>query len=186
MAISKKTQAAIEDALSIEAPSEQVGLGIDLVEIARMRTILERTPTFATKCFSETEVSYCNDSVDPAKGFAARFAAKEATVKALGTGFSCGIGVRDIEVENDAKGRPQIVLHRRAFEVAQDLGISELALSMSHTENDAVACVIALKEGAHTVAEKKETPVEELARKFKETRGMLDEIDKAKKDESNN
>lgn len=179
MARSKKAQAAIDGALSIDAPTESVGLGIDIVEIARMRRILERTPSFARKCFSPDEVARCERSVDPAKGFAARFAAKEAAVKALGTGFSCGIGVRDVEVVNDGKGRPKVVLHARAVEVAESLGIEEMALSMSHTESDAVACVIALKQGASLKLQRKETPVEELSRRFKEMRGMLDDLDSA-------
>lgn len=178
MARSKKAQAAIDGALSIDAPANSVGLGIDLVEISRMRRILERTPSFARKCFSPDEVKRCEKSVDPAKGFAARFAAKEAAVKALGTGFSGGIGVRDIEVVSDKKGRPGIVLHGRASEVANEMGVKEMALSMSHTESDAVACIIAMTEGSSLKVQKKETPVEELTRRFKETRGMLDDLKK--------
>lgn len=177
MARSKKAQAAIDGALSIEASAESVGLGIDLVEIPRMRRILARTPSFTTRCFSEAETARCKASADPAKGFAARFAAKEAAVKALGTGFAKGIGVRDIEVANDDKGRPHIVLHGRAKEQARELGISEMALSMSHTDNDAVACVIALTSTAALTAQRKESPTEELARQFKEMRSMLDDID---------
>lgn len=178
MARSKKAQAAIDGALSIDAPASSVGLGIDLVEIARMRRILERTPSFAGKCFSPDEVERCNRSVDPAKGFAARFAAKEAAVKALGTGFSGGIGIRDIEVISDKRGRPTIALYGRAREVADEMGVKEMALSMSHTESDAVACVIAMTEGSSLKMQKKETPVEELTRRFKETRGMLDDLGK--------
>ena len=176
MARSKKAQAAIDDALSLDSDIGTVGLGIDIVEIPRMRRILERTPSFARRCFSEAECDYCFSTMDPAKGFAARFAAKEAVVKALGCGFSEGIGVRDIEVARNSRGRPQAVLHGRAAEVAAELGIDEIALSMSHTENDAVACAMALTADAMPSNRKKETPAEEMARLFKETRGMLDGI----------
>ena len=75
----------------------QVGLGVDIVEIARVRRILERTPSFRERVFSEEERAYCDAAANPEVHYATRFAAKEAVVKALGTGFTRGIGVRDIE-----------------------------------------------------------------------------------------
>ena len=92
----------------------QVGLGLDVVEIERMRTILERTPSFAWRVFSEQERSYCEKKAVPAIHYATRFAAKEAVLKALGTGFAEGIGPRDIEVRRTPKGRPYAVLTGRA------------------------------------------------------------------------
>lgn len=176
MPVSKKVQAAIDGALSIDAPEGQVGLGVDIVEISRMRTILERTPSFARRAFSEEEVVYCESQADPAKHYAARFAAKEAALKALGTGFSCGIGLRDVEVGRSGKGRPKLVLKARALEIAQELGVIDMPLSLSHTANDAVACVIAITLGATAAAKKRIDPTEELTRQFKEARSMLDEI----------
>ena len=176
MARSKKAQAAIDDAMSMDSDVGKVGLGIDMVEIARVRAVLERTPSFARRCFSDAEREYCMSTVDPAKGFAARFAAKEAAVKALGTGFSDGVWLRDVEVERDRKGRPRLVLHGAAERIASERGIEELAVSLSHTDRDAVACVMAISSESLAVDKRQETPAEELARRFKETRGMLDDL----------
>lgn len=179
MARSKKAQAAIDGALSLNAPSGQVGLGVDLVEVDRMRRILVRTPSFARRVFSEDEVAYCESHVDPAMHYAARFAAKEAVVKALGTGFSQGIGFRDIEVVRDSKGRPAIALSNGAKQAADEMGVTDMPVSLSHTDNDAVACVIAITVDACAATMKRIDPAEELARQFKETRSLLDEIGKA-------
>lgn len=176
MAISKKAQAAIEDALSIDAPDGQVGLGVDLVEIDRMRQVLGRTPRFPERVFTKGEREYCEERPDPATHYAARFAAKEAAVKALGTGFSDGIGFTDVEVSNNPKGRPILTLHGRALDKAEEMGVTDMPLSISHTDNDAVACVIAITKGATAMAKKRIDPAAELAKQFKETRSMLDDL----------
>lgn len=155
----------------------QVGLGVDLVEIDRMRAILKRTPRFRERVFTPIEIEYCEDHADPATHYAARFAAKEAAVKALGTGFADGIGFTDVEVANNAKGRPILLLHRKAAEKAAEMGVTDTPLSISHTDNDAVACVIAITKDSTAEAEKRIDPAAELAKQFKETRGMLDELD---------
>ena len=158
-----------------------VGLGVDIVDIARMKRILERTPSFARKVYSDEERAYCLDKATPEVHFATRFAAKEAVVKALGTGFSGGIGVRDIEVRRTSKGRPYVVLSGRAKEVARELGVRELPLSLSYTHTEAVACAMAITEASVRAAEERVNPMEELARQFKEARGMLDELGPASK-----
>ena len=158
-----------------------VGLGVDIVDIARMRRILERTPSFARKVYSDEERAYCLDKATPEVHFATRFAAKEAVVKALGTGFSGGIGVRDIEVRRTSKGRPYVVLSGRAKEVARELGVRELPISLSYTHTEAVACAMAITEASVRAAEERVNPMEELARQFKEARGMLDELGPASK-----
>jgi len=153
-----------------------VGLGVDIVEIDRMRGILERRPQFAEQVFSQEECAYCNAKADPATHYALRFAAKEAVVKALGTGFAEGIWVHDIEVERTAKGRPTVKLSGRALEVAEEQGVRELSLSLSYTRTDAVACALAITESSVRATEKRKDPMEELARQFKETRKMLDDL----------
>lgn len=177
MAISKKAQAAIEDALSLHAPAGQVGLGVDIVEVDRMRSILARTPSFTERVFSEEERAYADAHSDPAKHYAARFAAKEAVLKSLGTGFSDGIGLRDVEVVNNAKGRPIVRLYGRAAEIASAMDVYDLPLSLTHSTNDAIACVIAITKDSKVEAVKRANPTDELARQFKEARGMLDDID---------
>ncbi len=87
----EETVRAVEDAAAVSLPIDgAVGLGVDIVEIARMKKILERTPSFARKVFSCEECCYCEDTAMPEVHFATRFAAKEAVVKALGTGFTRG------------------------------------------------------------------------------------------------
>lgn len=176
MARSKKTQAAIDDALAAPVANEQVGLGVDIVEIARMKRILERTPSFASKVFSEDERAYCDAHVNPEVHYATRFAAKEAVLKALGTGFACGIGVRDVEVKRNSKGKPTVALYGRAREVAADLGVRELPISLSYTHAEAVACAMAITQDAVRATQKRIDPMEELTKQFKEARSLLDEM----------
>ena len=153
-----------------------VGLGVDIVEIERMKSILDRRPRFAEQVFSEEERAYCDKTASPATHYAMRFAAKEAVVKAIGTGFSEGIWVHDIEVERAKNGRPSVKLSGRALEIAEEQGIRDLSLSMSYTHTEAVACAMAVTESSIRATEKRKDPMEELARQFKETRKMLDEL----------
>lgn len=156
---------------------EEVGLGVDIVEIDRMRAVLSRTPHFKTKVFSEGERAYCEGKGVPEIHYATRFAAKEAVLKALGTGFSEGVGVRDIEVVRSAKGKPTVALYGRAKEIAAELGVVEIPLSLSYTHTEAVACAMAITAESVRAAEKRVDPMEELARQFKEARALLDEMD---------
>ena len=169
-----------ESAGELPVADGQVGLGVDIVEIARMRRILERTPNFRTRVFSEDERVYCDGTATPEVHYATRFAAKEAVLKALGTGFSEGIGVRDVEVRRNTKGRPYVVLSGRAKEVAAEKGVRELPLSLSYTHTDAVACAMAITEDSVRAAEERVDPMEELARQFKKARSLLDEMDAPK------
>lgn len=159
------------------APIEDgVGLGVDIVDIARMKRVLERSPRFATRVFTEGERSYCEATAQPHVHYATRFAAKEAVLKALGTGFSCGIAPADVEVVRPKNGRPAAKLHRRAAQVAHDLGVRELPISLSYTHTDAVACAMAITDDSVRATEARTDPMEELTRQFKETRSLLDEI----------
>ena len=157
---------------AFEGVEGAVGLGVDIVEIARMRRILERTPSFREKVFSEEERSYCESTANPEVHYATRFAAKEAVLKALGTGFSRGIANHDVEVRRNAKGRPFVVLHGRAKEVADEQGVRELPLSLSYTHTDAVACALAITEESVRAQEERVNPMEELAKQFKEARSL--------------
>ena len=153
---------------------EQVGLGVDIVEIERMASILERTPSFSRRVYSTAEQEYCNAKANPAAHYATRFAAKEAVLKALGTGFADGIGPRDVEVGRMPSGKPYCILHGRAKECAEKLGVTEIPLSLSYTHDEAVACAMALTPD--TAAVERSNPMEELARQFKSARSLLDEI----------
>ena len=87
----------------MDVPNEEVGLGVDIVEIARMRKIIERSPAFVEKVYSAAERAYCDSHAHPEVHYATRFAAKEAVLKALGTGLSEGIGWLDVEVRRTSK-----------------------------------------------------------------------------------
>lgn len=165
------------DSSKRERSESEVGLGVDIVEIERMQKILERTPSFAKKVYSEAERAYCDAKARPEIHYATRFAAKEAVLKALGTGFSEGIGVRDVEVVRNAKGKPNAVLSGRAREVADEQGVIDIQLSLSYTHLEAVACAMAITKGSIKASEERVDPMEELAQQFKEARSMLDELD---------
>lgn len=153
-----------------------VGLGVDLVNIARVQEILDRTPAFARRAFSEAESSYAWSTPNPAAHFATRFAAKEAVLKALGTGFSKGIRPTDVEVGRMPSGRPYAVLHGRAKEIADDMGVRELPLSLSYTHTDAVACAMAITDASLAAMAARKDPMQELTRQFKEVRDILDDL----------
>ena len=155
------------------------GLGVDIVEIERMQRVLVRTPSFATRVFTAGEQAYCEGHHKPAVRYATHFAAKEAMLKALGTGFAQGIGFEDVEVTHDDKGRPVPLLHGMAAKVAADNGVVEMHLSLSRTQTTAVANAIAITAQAKPPVQVKQDPRKELAQTFKELRGILDEADDA-------
>ncbi len=117
------------------------GLGVDIVEIARMRAALERHPRMKERLFSEEERAYCDKRSRPEVHYAMRFAAKEAVLKALGCGFS-GVGFRDVEVSRDQRGRPIPRLSGRAAQIAAAAGVVEMHLSLSYTHTNAVASAV--------------------------------------------
>ena len=160
-----------------QADAPRTGLGVDIVEVARMEQIIVRSPAFTRRVFSEQERAYAEAHHRPAVHYAMFFAAKEAVLKALGTGFSRGIKVTDIEVVHEQSGRPNAVLHGRAKEVAAELGIQELPLSLSRTHDTAVANAIAVTKESLPRVEDKPTPRQELAARYKELRGMLDDLE---------
>lgn len=161
-----------------KAVSSVAGLGVDIVEIERIKRVLERSPRFRERVFTEGERAYCEAKHLPAVHYATHFAAKEAVLKALGTGFANGIGFTDVEVTHNDKGRPVPLLHRRAAQVAAEQGVLDLHLSLSRTHGTAVANAIAVTQGARPAPpQEKPSPKEELAAAFKEMRGLLDELD---------
>jgi holo-[acyl-carrier protein] synthase len=125
------------------------GVGVDLCEVDRMRRTLARTPGFADRVYTEAERDYCRRRRDPAERFAARFAAKEAVLKALGAGIgSCSL--RDIEVVRAESGAPSLVLHGRAAALAADRGVTAWHLSLTHTATLAEAIAIATTAASTT------------------------------------
>ncbi len=114
--------------------------GVDIIEIPRVGQVLERYgQRFLNRIFTPGEIAYCRGR---APNLAARFAAKEATMKALGTGVR-GVGWKDIEVTRHQSGAPSIQLHGRAKSRAERLGVQEISVSLSHSREYAVAFVVA-------------------------------------------
>jgi holo-[acyl-carrier protein] synthase len=120
-----------------------IGIGNDLVDVHRFRTVLERTPALKQRLFTDAEREYAEARHDPVERYAVRFAAKEATMKALGLGLG-SMPMRDIEVVRDDSGRPALVLHGAAAEVADAHGVSRWLVTLSHTDHLAQAVVVAL------------------------------------------
>lgn len=125
------------------AESGVVGIGTDLVDVDRFRTVLRRWPSVADRLFTAGERSYAHTAADPAARLAVRFAAKEAALKALGYGLG-GMRMADIEVIRDDDGRPEIRLHGAARSKAAEHGVSRWLVSLSHTDHLAQATVLAL------------------------------------------
>ena len=117
-----------------------LSVGVDIIELARLAAVLERHGSrFLERVYTERELAYCRGRVAE---LAARFAAKEAASKALGTGMR-GIRWRDMEVLPDARGKPILYLHGAALARARELGLREFAVSLSHSRDFAVAVVAA-------------------------------------------
>lgn len=123
-----------------------VGVGTDLVDIDRVRQVIARQPRFVDRVYTEAERSYCLRRRDPAERFAARFAAKEAVLKALGTGLG-GADFTDIEVVRRPSGQPTLLLTGRAASRAAELGIVDWLITISHSDHLAQAFVAALGSG---------------------------------------
>jgi len=120
-----------------------VGLGIDLAEVERIRQVAERYGRrFLDRIYTPAEIAYVERKANRYERLAARFAAKEAGMKAIGTGWRRGVRWQDFEVANLPSGRPTLQLHGVAAQVAQELGVHNIALSMTHTARDGMAIVI--------------------------------------------
>jgi len=124
-----------------------IGTGIDIVNIDRIERLIARWgDVFLSRVFTETEIGWCQRKARPSECFATRFAAKEAFLKAIGWGLRNGIQWTDIEVKNDAMGKPLFSFHRKAKEVCETFRIQNILLTLSHDRPYAVAHVL-LEEG---------------------------------------
>jgi len=120
-----------------------VGTGIDITEIGRIQQSMDRYgQRFLDRVYTAAEQAYCKRKRKAAESFAARFAAKEAGAKALGTGISFGVNWLEIEVVRESSGRPTIQFHGRAAEIAAHLQVARAALSITHSGELAMASVV--------------------------------------------
>lgn len=120
-----------------------LGTGVDLAEVERIRQSVERFgDRFVKRIYTEREIAYVERKANRFERYAARFAAKEAGMKALGTGWRRGIQWKDFEVANLPSGRPTLLLHGEAEQIAARMGVKAIQLSLTHTKENALAYVI--------------------------------------------
>lgn len=126
-------------------PMKILGMGIDIVEIERIDTMFQRHgDRFSARVFTDEERAYCSGQRTASRCYAARFAAKEAISKAFGTGIGAEVGWLDLIIERDERGKPSVRLRDAAKATADQLGIREILISLSHSDHYAVAQAIAL------------------------------------------
>lgn len=122
-----------------------IGIGTDIVEVSRIGDMIDKhDDTFIQKVFTESEITYCGPRKSSVQHYAGRWAAKEAILKAIGTGWSKGIKWTDIEVINEMGGKPYVKLNGKAIDVCADRGIDEILISISHCNLFATAFATAL------------------------------------------
>ncbi|MBP7707052.1 MAG: holo-ACP synthase [Candidatus Aminicenantes bacterium] len=118
------------------------GAGTDIIEVQRVEEKLVRTESLKTKLFTPIEIAYCESKHRPAQHFAARFAAKEAFLKAMGTGWTGGHKFSDIEIVNNSQGKPTLVVHGKVKEFCEAHGIGAMEVSLTHIKDVASAVVV--------------------------------------------
>ncbi|HID21151.1 MAG TPA: holo-[acyl-carrier-protein] synthase [Planctomycetaceae bacterium] len=124
-----------------------LGLGTDIIEIVRIGQMIERHgELFLTRVYTDEEIRYCQRRKECYEHFAGRWAAKEAVMKALGTGFIRGINWRDIEISSERSGQPKVVLRGGARDYAKRLGITDILVTISHCRSYATATAVAVRD----------------------------------------
>ena len=116
-----------------------MGIGIDIVEVERIQQLAEEHEAFLTRVYTEAEIRDCSKKINSHQHFAARFAAKESVLKALGVGWARDVKWTDIEVVNDALGRPRVNTYGEVKRLADEKNIREILVSLSHTSGYAIA-----------------------------------------------
>jgi holo-[acyl-carrier protein] synthase len=120
-----------------------LGVGVDIVEIEKLRlAMVRRGERLRNRAFTSAEIEYCEERANKFQHYSARFAAKEAMFKAIGSGWRDGVGWQDVEVKNQMNGKPLLLLKGRTLELANLLGVKNCWVTLSHTDQFAVAQVI--------------------------------------------
>lgn len=153
------------------------GVGVDIIEIDRMREVINRTPRFLTRVFTDYERAYAERRANPYASYAGFFAAREAVLKALGVGFSDGVSFTDVSVVHDERGKPMALLAGRAAQIAQSEGVTEVFLSVSHTRELAVANALAATSATQVKRVERIDERALVAQQFKAARSLLDDLD---------
>lgn len=118
-----------------------LGIGTDMVEVARIAKSIEKS-AFKEKVFSKTEITYCESKKNKAESYAARFAAKEAFFKALGTGWRGGMAFNEVEIKNDKLGKPTLHIVGKTAKIIKKINIKTIHVSLSHTKETAIAMIV--------------------------------------------
>lgn len=155
-----------------------------MLEISRMQAAMDRRPSFASRVFTREERVLCERADRPARRFAACYAARLATRKALRIPPAEVLGRYDISVEYGPAGHPQVRLRNRAALIAEEGGVREVALSLSFTHELAVASAVALTDEVRPKVEQRARPGDELMTSFREARSMLDELERVHAEEA--
>jgi holo-[acyl-carrier protein] synthase len=121
------------------------GTGIDIIEVDRVENQISKSDGFRETIFTGREIGYCESKKNKSQHYAARFAAKEAFFKAMGTGWRDGMAFIEIEILNDELGKPEVVLHGKTKEVSEKQGIKNIHVSLSHIKN-LVTAIITLEK----------------------------------------
>lgn len=136
---------------------EIVGLGTDIVECVRIRKMIEdHGELFLQRVYTDKEIRYCQSRRHAAEHFAGRWAAKEAVLKALGTGWRRGISWRDVEIRNDPSGQPKVAVRGEAKEIAKKMRLQDVLITISHCRTFATAYAVAVRRDR--VVKKKRKP----------------------------
>lgn len=155
---------------------DSVLAGVYVVDLDRVSRVIGRRPSVVSRSFTADEVSYCESLSQSERGLAVRLAAKMAVCKALGITPENPVRLNDVEVVMGAKGRPHARLRGRALRIANERGVLEIPLSLSYTHSEAVACAMAITKASVTSSRQRVDQKAELAKKFREARGLLDEL----------
>ncbi len=123
------------------------GIGIDLIETARVSEKIAKDSGFMEYVFSENEIAYCESKTNKSEHFAARFAAKEALLKALGTGFPGGLALNEIDITSDDSGKPEFHFHGESARAILEFNIGNIHLTLSHLKD--IACAMVVIESAN-------------------------------------
>lgn len=156
----------------------RAGVGVGMLEIARMDKAMRRHPSFVGRVFTQGERRYCERAGRPAQRYAACLAARGAVLRALDVSLDDGVGRRDVSVARDAAGRPVARLTGKVAEVARERGVSEVALSLSLTHEVAVANAVALTDETRPAPVRTDDARSALMSSFREVRSVIDELER--------
>lgn len=163
----------------------EAGVGVDLQQISQMEQLISENPSMLERVFTDEERAFCESSSRTIAHYACRYAARGAVAKALGLDPNSDLSDGDISVSRDDRNKPVAMLAGKAAEVAQKQGIIEVALSLSYTQDLAIANAMAITEDARPKPkEDKLSEKAKIAQSFKEVRSVLDELERVQDIES--